>query len=86
MVTPNPSRGYAKWLWLLAGLFGLRVIAQFTALVMAVWFLPSFESWHSGVMPYYALVAVQVLILVWLVWTAGRFTTGAISPCAVQVS
>jgi hypothetical protein len=74
------SRRYAPWLWLLLGLFALRVIAQPMALVVPVWFLPPFESWYSGVLPYGILLSAQILIIAWLAWTAWRFSTGDVTP------
>lgn len=50
------SKHYAKWLWLCVGLFALRVIAQAVALVFPSDFLPAFESWHGGVLPYAVLL------------------------------
>ncbi|MBI3546391.1 MAG: hypothetical protein HY081_07325 [Gammaproteobacteria bacterium] len=79
-MTFNLSRRYAPWLWLLIGLFVFRVIAQPLALLTNTKFLPPFESWHSGVLPYPALFVIQILILAWLTYTARRFTTGTIFP------
>lgn len=75
-----PSRRYAVWLWLLLAVFAFRVVAQPAALVIKDSVLPSFESWHSGVLPYGFLLGSQVLILAALGWTAWRFTTGTLVP------
>lgn len=74
------SREYARWLWLLLALFIVRVIAQPLALLTSAPFLPPFESWHSGVLPYPALVAAQLLIIAWLARTAWRFSSGDVTP------
>jgi len=73
-------QSYARWLWILAGLFALRVAAQPLALVVNSRFLPRFESWHSGVVPYPLLVGAQLLILLWLLSTAWFVARGAVRP------
>lgn len=70
------AKAYAPWLWLLLALFCFRVVAQLAALAGVPSFLPSFEAWHSGVVPYWLLLSVQVLIIIVLAWTAWRFTRG----------
>lgn len=55
-------------------MFALRVVAQPLALVLDVWFLPRFESWHSGLLPYLLLASAQLLILAGLLTTAWRVT------------
>jgi hypothetical protein len=74
------AKAHAKWLWLCAGLFAIRVIAQAVALVLPSDFLPTFESWHGGVLPYAVLLSTQLLILYWMVKTAKRFSLNAIQP------
>jgi hypothetical protein len=74
------SRDYARWLWLLLALFVVRVVAQPLALLTSAPFLPPFEAWHSGVLPYPALVAAQLLIIAWLARTAWRMTKPAVTP------
>jgi len=72
-------RGYARGLWVLLALFVVRVIAQPIALLTSAPFLPPFESWHSGVLPYPALVAAQLLIIAWLARVAWRFSWGDVT-------
>lgn len=74
------AQKYAPWLWLLSVLFLFRVVAQPLALVFGSGFLPAFESWHGGVLPYPLLLASQILILLWLAHTARRFSAGAVVP------
>lgn len=74
------AQPYAKWLWLFASLFAFRVIAQLAALLFKPNFLPAFESWHGGVLPYPLLLSTQILIFIWLVWTAWQFTQSSIYP------
>jgi uncharacterized protein len=74
------SQPYAKWLWLCTGLFAFRVVAQLAALLFKPSFLPTFESWHGGVLPYPLLLSTQVLIFIWLAWTALKFSLGKVYP------
>lgn len=74
------SQPYTKWLWLCAGLFAFRVVAQLAALLFKPSFLPTFESWHGGVLPYPLLFSTQVLIFIWLAWTAWQFSLGKVYP------
>jgi hypothetical protein len=55
------ARTYAPWLWLLTGLFALRVVAQPAALVFDAGVVPSFDSWHGGVLPYPLLLLTQLV-------------------------
>ncbi len=61
-------------LWLLVGLFCLRVLAQLAVHTVDISFLPPFEAWHSGTMPYGLLVFFQAVILLFLTKTALRFS------------
>ena len=79
-MSAKPSQRYAPWLWLLLGLFTIRVVAQPIALRVDTPLLPRFESWHSGLLPYPLLVLTQVVILLWLARTAWTFTTGVVAP------
>jgi len=77
IVAPRPisadislkSRGdvrvtYAAWLWLLLGLFVLRVAGQVLVAFFSVRFLPPMEEWYSGLLSYPMLLPVQLLIIV----------------------
>lgn len=46
-----------------AGLFLSRVVVQFIQWVSTVEFLPEFDAWQSGTLPYPALLASQLVIL-----------------------
>ena len=78
----QPSQRYAPWLWLLLGLFVMRVLAQPLALLVDTPLLPRFESWHSGVLPYPVLVLTQLIIVPWLARTSRAFASGAVVPNA----
>lgn len=53
----------AALLWMLLGLFALRVVGQLGVVAGVAPFLPPMEQWQSGLLPYPALLASQVLIL-----------------------
>jgi len=74
------TQPYGLALWILAGLFALRVAAQPLALFVDSPVLPRFESWHGGVLPYPLLLATQLLILAWLLLTARRVSRAALKP------
>ncbi len=74
------SLPYTKWLWLCSGLFAFRVVAQLAALLFKPNFLPTFESWHGGVLPYPFLLTIQILILIWLSRTAWQFSHNNVYP------
>lgn len=67
---------YAAWLWLLSVLFCLRVAAQLVALNASLPFIPAFDAWHSATIPYWLLLASQLLILVVMAAVAWRFSSG----------
>ena len=73
-------KAYGPWLWTLAALFAVRVIAQPLALLVDSPLLPPFESWHSGVMPYPLLIVSQLFILAWLTTTAWRVSQETVKP------
>ncbi len=54
---------YALTLLILAGLFAFRVSAQLIQFVYPMPFLPSYEAWHSGALPYGVLLMTQGVIL-----------------------
>jgi hypothetical protein len=70
---------YGFWLGWLSAAFVVRVVAQPLALVVDTPYLPRFDAWHSGALPYPALVASQVAILVWLAGTAARVRRGTLT-------
>jgi uncharacterized protein len=71
---------YAPILWLLLGLFFLRVLGQLMVAIFQVPFLPPMEEWHSEVMPYPVLVGFQVIIIIILVRISLNFTRRRIIP------
>ncbi len=70
------ARKLAPWLWLLTGLFAVRVAAQPLSLI---WHrLPAFGAWHSSTLPYGWLVFFQILILIAMIGIAFRFSRGRV--------
>lgn len=72
------TRSTFFWLLALTIVFCFRVVAQLLQLVYDLPFLPSFDSWHGGVLPYGALLASQVLIAGAMLVLAWRVKTGAL--------
>ncbi len=75
-----PSRAYGQWLWVLLAAFGVRVVAQPLAWWTRSPILPPFESWQSGILPYWLLFVAQVLIVIALSVNARRFSRGVVEP------
>ncbi len=74
-LTPVSHCRAATTLWILLAAFVLRVVAQPVSATGAVEFLPAFETWHSGVLPYALLVCVQLILIASmcvLAWRIGR--------------
>lgn len=80
MTTPINFKGYALWLWVLFGLFCFRVISQLLQSKFSVPFLPPFEVWHSGALPYQYLVLLQLLIVIIYGAICIRFTLEKVVP------
>ena len=71
-----PDQGRTTILWLLLLLFVLRVAGQALVAFFGVTWLPPMERWHSGLMPYPVLLALQILIIALLTWICVDFTRG----------
>ena len=56
-------RALVRTLNLLTGLFALRVLGQFLVAGFHVSFLPAMHHWQSGLLPYPALLAMQLAML-----------------------
>ena len=68
------------WMVLLAGLFGLRVLAQLIQAIYPLSFMPPFQAWHSAVLPYPVLVASQVVIILLIAAVLLRVKADAVVP------
>lgn len=69
-----------RWLLALTALFMGRVAAQPLAALTGWAFLPPFDAWQSGALPYPVLLASQVLLLVVMVRTARAIGAGRLGP------
>ena len=67
------TRQYFWVFQILVGLFLLRVLAQLAQLFLNVNWLPSFETWQSGALPYKFLLVFQIVILVILFRIIAQF-------------
>jgi len=80
----NQPESWQTWLtvvqWLLLALFAFRVGAQLWQKYRPVDFLPAFEAWQSGFLPYGLLFFGQMLLIVVMVMITVRLTTGRIRP------
>ncbi len=54
---------YSLLLAVLTLLFILRVCGQILVAIVDIDFLPPFEQWYSGLLPYSALLPIQILII-----------------------
>jgi hypothetical protein len=68
------ARNYAISLWLLLGLFCLRVMGQVMVAFWNVSFLPPMKEWQSGLLPYPLLLISQLLIIILFGKVAVDFT------------
>jgi hypothetical protein len=57
-------------LWLLGGVFAVRVLGQALVAVGDAPFLPPMTEWQSGLLPYPVLLASQIMILGLQAWVA----------------
>lgn len=73
---PDVQRGLAARLWMLLGLFVLRVAGQALVAFRAVDFLPPMAQWYSGLLPYKVLLPTQIALIVLMVKICRDFTRG----------
>lgn len=71
---------YVIILAILLALFCFRVLAQLVQAYVDLPFLPPFDTWQSGAVPYKALLVSQILIIVFYGWILGRILTNRIRP------
>lgn len=75
-------------LTLLTVLFFLRVLGQVLVAYASVGWLPAMEHWASGLIPYPILLAIQIIMLIFMVkistdiWRGKGFFAAARLPCA----
>lgn len=74
------NKPYSIILWILLSLFCFRVFGQLIQSFFPVAFLPSFDDWHSGTLPYPLLVSFQFAIIIIFSYTCIRISKGLINP------
>jgi hypothetical protein len=57
----------AVGLWLLLGLFVLRVVGQLVVGLSSPTWLPAWHEWYSGLLPYSLLLPAQLVLIAWMV-------------------
>jgi hypothetical protein len=75
---PYPPHG--GWLWALLAVFLVRVAAQPLAALSSWGWLPPFDAWQSGALPYPALLAGQLVLAGLMGWTAHRVSRRRTAP------
>jgi hypothetical protein len=80
MARPPAHRRYGRWLWLLLGVFLVRVIAQPLAGSTGWPWLPTFSAWQSGALPYPLLLAAQLAIAAGMAAAAAGVSAGRTRP------
>lgn len=73
---------YLPWMLALAALFVLRVLAQAVQWAGPAPFLPPFDTWQGSGLPYPALLASQVAIIVLLARALLVVRSGSIRPAS----
>lgn len=63
-------------LWILLGLFALRVLGQLLVVAGLAPFLPPMDDWQSGLLPYPFLLASQIVIIGLLASVCLQFSRG----------
>ena len=76
----NDRNSYEYFLKALLAVFIFRVIAQLIQAIYPVSFLPPFDAWQSGALPYSVLLAFQLVIIVICGWIIWKFHTGPVRP------
>ena len=73
--SPLHPRRVGWWLTALFGLFALRVLGQLLVAQSPLPYLPDYHAWHSAILPYPALLAIQLVGLAGGILTLWRFCT-----------
>lgn len=83
-ITKYSRQFYVLTLSILLTLFCFRVLAQLLQAYVELPFLPPFNSWQSGAVPYKALLASQILIILFLGWILWRILMNRVRPSRRQ--
>lgn len=73
--TSAPHEFYVVTLTSLLALFCFRVLAQLLQYYTELPFLPPFDAWQSGAVPYRVLLVLQIIIIVFYGWILNRIAT-----------
>ena len=73
----SPQTTPSFCLWLFTVLVFARVVGQLVVARFTPRWLPPFEQWQSGLLPYPALLAGQAVVLTLMVWISIDFSRGA---------
>src|SRR5687768_3616214 len=77
MQIPTRPQELAPLLWVLLGLFVLRVVGQALVAFFDVGLLPPMPEWYSGLLPYRYLLPAQIAIICLMVKVCCDFSRGA---------
>lgn len=83
LARPDEPELYAAILWILLGLFVLRVVGQIVVVLAQPRWLPPMREWYSGLLPYPVLLPVQVvfiIVMIRMTLDVGRGGTGWAAP------
>ena len=75
-MTTTAARRLAPVLWLLFGLFFLRVVGQVLVAFAGVTWLPPMRHWQSGLIGYPYLLSSQIVMLAGMLKVNADFTRG----------
>ena len=67
----------SPYLWLFTVLLFGRVLGQLVVARFAPRWLPPFEHWQSGLLPYPVLLIGQAVVLTLMIWISADFSRGA---------
>jgi hypothetical protein len=63
-------------LWLSLSLFAVRVVGQIEVVLTAPSWLPPFQAWESGLIPYSLLLPMQIVLIAWMAIVAADHWRG----------
>ncbi len=76
-MTAIRERQRCRTLWLCLAIFVARVVGQIEVLLLAPRWLPPFSAWESGLVPYPALLPLQILLIGWMATIASDHSRGS---------
>jgi hypothetical protein len=76
MIGVSRERVRVALLWLCLAVFSLRVLGQIEVLLLQPRFLPPFDAWESGLLPYPTLLPGQIFLIAWMSTIASEHARG----------